>query len=367
MNDIYSHIYNINNVNTIYFGKGSIRILQDIIKDKIKKKNDYCVLFIDNFFEDKLDLLHLTFNNNNLVYYFIDTSNEPTTDIINLYTQEITKLFKYKPNFIIGIGGGSTMDIAKAVSNLITNGGLAEDYQGWDLLKVPGLYKVGIPTISGTGAESSKTCVLINKKKGIKLGMNSKYSVFNELILDWNLTKTVDRDQYFYTGMDSYIHCIESLNGNLRNVLADSLSIQVLNLCKEVFLSDDMMSEENRKKLMIASYFGGCAIGMSLVGLVHPFSAALSVVLGLHHCVSNCIVMRAMEEFYPKEFELFWKFVETQNVKIPENICKNLSEEDFISLYNSTIVHRKPLENALGSNFERILTFEKVKEIFLKM
>lgn len=59
------------------------------------------------------------------------------------------------PVAIIGMGGGCTLDTAKAISNLLTNGGKAEDYQGWDLVKVPGIYKIGIPTISGTGAESS--------------------------------------------------------------------------------------------------------------------------------------------------------------------------------------------------------------------
>ncbi len=60
-------------------------------------------------------------------------------------------------------------------------------------------------------------------------------------------------------------------------------------------MSEDMMAAENRSKMMVASYLGGSAIATSYVGLVHPISAGLSVVLGIHHCVANCITMRAME------------------------------------------------------------------------
>jgi 3-deoxy-alpha-D-manno-octulosonate 8-oxidase len=58
-------------------------------------------------------------------------------------------------------------DTGKAVSNLLRNPGNAEDYQGWDLVKNPGVYKIGVPTISGTGAEASRTCVMTNPKNGL--------------------------------------------------------------------------------------------------------------------------------------------------------------------------------------------------------
>jgi alcohol dehydrogenase class IV len=66
---------------------------------------------------------------------------------------------------IIGVGGGSVMDLAKAVSLMMNNPGSSADYQGWDLVKNPGVYKAGIPTLSGTGAEVSRTCVLTGPTK----------------------------------------------------------------------------------------------------------------------------------------------------------------------------------------------------------
>ena len=259
------------------------------------------------------------------------------------------------------------MDIAKAVSNLLTNFGNAEDYQGWDLLKNPPIYKIGIPTIFGTGSESTRTCVMTNSSNGLKLGMNSDYSIFDQIILDPDLTTTVPKDQFFWTGADTYIHCIESLNGNYRNIISDSYSLQALNLCREIFHSEDMMNNNNLSKMAVASYLGGCAIASSFLGLIHPLSAGLSVVLELHHGVANCIVMRAMKEFYPEEYSEFWEMVKKQNIYIPSGVCNNLTENQFEKLYNSTIIHEKPLTNALGNSFREILTKEKIKEIFKEM
>ena len=89
--------------------------------------------------------------------------------------------------------------------------------------------------------------------------------------------------------------------------------------------------------------------------------------LGLHHCMANCIVMRAMEEFYPTENKDFWQMAAKQNVEIPSGICDGLSDEQFDALYASTVIHEKPLINALGENFKVILTKKKVKQIFSKM
>jgi 3-deoxy-alpha-D-manno-octulosonate 8-oxidase len=167
--------------------------------------------------------------------------------------------------------------------------------------------------------------------------------------------------------MDAYIHCLESANGSYRNAVGDAFGEQTLALCRKVFTSEDMLSDDNRARLMVASYMGGCAIATSYVGLVHPLSAGLSVVLDVHHCVGNCIVMRAMEEFYPEGFREFWSMVERQGVDIPKGISENLTDEQYEKLYRSTIIHEKPLTNALGAGFRDLLTFDKVIGLFRKM
>ena len=356
---------NSKNVLKYLFGQKSFKNLNGFVSEKLGTDSNYsAVYFIDSFFKDK-NILDIDIKKNDKIIY-VPTIDEPTTDYIDSVYQEI--IFTNNPTgIVVGIGGGITLDTAKAISNLLTNGGRAEDYQGWDLVKVPGIYKIGIPTISGTGAEASRTCVMTNTKNGLKLGMNSEYTLYDQLILDPELTSTVPRNQYFYTGMDTYIHCIESLNGNFRNAIADAFSEQALKLSRDVFSDNDMKNERCREKLMVASYLGGSAIGNSFVGVVHPFSAGLSVVLKLHHGIANCIAMSAMSEFYPRETEEFLFLAEKQKIEIPKNICKNLTDTQYETLYNSTIIHEKPLSNALGENFKNILTKEKVVEIFKRM
>jgi 3-deoxy-alpha-D-manno-octulosonate 8-oxidase len=360
-------IKNNKNILSYIFGVGSIGKLSSVVERLGINKDKSVTYLIDRFFEGNLESLgKLPFSKKDIVI-FVDTEKEPTTQYVNRLMDNNYSNRKLEPSAVIGIGGGATMDVAKAISNLLTNGGKAEDYQGWDLVRVPGVYKIGVPTISGTGAESTRTCVMTHPPTGLKLGMNSDHTVFDQLILDPSLTKTVPRDQYFYTGMDAYIHCIEAMNGHYRNAVGDAFSSQVLKLCREVFLSDDMQSDDNREKLMVASYLGGCAVATTYVGVLHPFSAGLSVVLGIHHGLANCIAMTAMSEFYPDEVDEFWRMAQKQNIHIPRGVCKDLDREQYDLLYESTLIHKKPLTNALGDGFENILTRSRVEKIFKSM
>ena len=360
-------IKNVRNVSRYTIGDGSINELPRLIATQRQKQRQNILFLVDEYFQDKKDVLSLLGCEKGDELVFVSTQDEPSTDYINGILSTLQEKDVTEPAAVVGMGGGTTMDVAKAISNLLSNGGKAEDYQGWDLVKKPGIYKIAIPTLSGTGAEATRTCVMTNKKTGLKLGMNSDFTVYDQLILDPVLTKSVPRDQYFYTGMDAYIHCIESLNGSYRNAIGDAYSAQTISLCREVFISNNMMSDENRSKMMVASYLGGCAIATSYVGVLHPFSAGLSVVLGTHHCIANCITMRAMEEFYPVEYKEFWQMVKQQEVRVPEGICRNLSDEQYDQLYASTIIHEKPLINALGENFKEVLTKDKVIDIFKRM
>jgi len=119
--------------------------------------------------------------------------------------------------------------------------------------------------------------------------------------------------------------------------------------------------------LMVASYLGGCAIATSYVGIVHPFSAGLSVVLGLHHGVANCIALNGLKDFYGAAQEELIAMTEKQNVVIPQSVCSGLGGEDLDRLYDATIIHEKPLINALGPDFRDILTRDRVTKLFSQM
>jgi 3-deoxy-alpha-D-manno-octulosonate 8-oxidase len=358
----------IRNIPAYVMGRGAISLVPDLLKCRRQSSPSSGVVFlIDEFFEGRdAHLAPLGIEPHDAIQ-FDHTDKEPTTDGVDATIERLRSSGHTSPCAIVGMGGGCTLDTAKAIANLYTNPGPSAQYQGWDLVKNPAVFKIGVPTISGTGAESSRTCVLTNKDSGLKLGMNSDHTLYDRLVLDADLTASVGRNQYFYTGMDSYIHCIESLAGRHRSPVADAMSAQVLDLCKKVFSDGDMLEPANRERLMTASYLGGCAIASSFVGVVHPVSAGLSVVLGLHHCVANCITMLVMDEFYPEAVATFREMQARQGVSIPTRVCADVDDARIDEMCRAALVHEKPLTNALGADFRNILTPERLAALYRRM
>ena len=239
---------NTKNVPYYVFGRGSLAQLGDLLKPRREAVDGPVVYFVDHFFRDHELIGRLPMEKGDQLH-FVDSSSEPEVTRIDAFKEAVSAADSRTPCCVVGIGGGNALDTAKAVANLLTNPGKAEDYQGWELVKNPAVYKIGIPTLSGTGSECSRTCVLTNIPKNLKLGMNSDYTVYDQLLLDPDLLATVPRDQYFYTGIDTFMHCVESLQGSYRNAIIDAFSVRAVQLCEEIFLSDDMMSEETAKLL----------------------------------------------------------------------------------------------------------------------
>ena len=226
----------------VVFGQGCFDQLSSILAPQRKNKAPF-IFLVDDVFENDtvfIDRINLRFNDKLL---FVSSTEEPKTSQVDQIVKNIKAEFNYKPSGIIGIGGGSILDLAKAVSIMLTNKGSAADYQGWDLVKNKAVYHVGIPTISGTGAEVSRTTVLSGPER--KLGINSDFTPFDQVILDPNLTIGVPKNQWFYTGMDCFIHCVESLNGTFLNAFSQSYGEKAYDLCKEIFLNDTLTEEES--------------------------------------------------------------------------------------------------------------------------
>jgi 3-deoxy-alpha-D-manno-octulosonate 8-oxidase len=219
--------------------------------------------------------------------------------------------------------------------------------------------------LSGTGAEVSRTTVLTGPTR--KLGMNSDFTPFDQIMLDPELTKDAPVNQRFYTGMDCYIHCIESLEGTFLNEFSKSYGEKALQLCQEVFLNKKDWDDDSDNKLMMASYAGGMSIAYSQVGVAHAISYGLSYLLGTKHGVGNCIVMNHIEEYYPAGVKEFKKMVEQNNIDIPQGICKGLSDEQFDTMINVSIGMRPLWENALGKDWEKTMTREKLRALYEKL
>jgi len=264
---------------------------------------------------------------------------------------------------MIAVGGGSVMDLAKAISLMLTNPGSSADYQGWDLIDNPAIYHVGIPTLSGTGAEVSRTAVLTGPEK--KLGLNSDHTVFDQVVLDPDLIADAPDRQRFYTGMDCYIHCVESLEGTYLNAFSQAYGSKALELCREVFLGERTL--ESDEKLMMASFFGGMSIAYSQVGVAHATSYGLSYVLGLKHGEGNCVAFNHLEEFYPEGVEEFHRMAELAGVDLPTGVTGGLSDSEMERMMDVSLGMAPLWENALGLDWRERMPRDRLRALYERM
>jgi 3-deoxy-alpha-D-manno-octulosonate 8-oxidase len=357
-----SSFRNFKMVSYVVYGRGSFNQLDEILAPQ-RKGEAPMIFLVDHFFEGKPLASRVPLRGKDKII-FVDVTYEPKTTQVDKLAQGLKEEFG-SISGVIGIGGGSAMDLAKAVSLMMTNPGSSADYQGWDLVKFPGVYKAGIPTLSGTGAEVSRTTVLTGPVR--KLGMNSDFTPFDQIVLDPELTKDAPANQRFYTGMDCYIHCIESLEGTFLNEFSKSYGEKALQLCQKIYVDKDHWDDESDDQLMMASYAGGMSIAYSQVGVAHAVSYGLSYLLGTKHGVGNCIVMNHLEEYYPAGVKEFKYMVEKNNIEIPQGICKNLNEDDFDKMMNVSLGMKPLWENALGKDWEKIMTREKLRALYGKL
>ena len=349
-------------VDYVVYGRGSFNQLDEILAPN--RKGDAPMIFlVDHFFEGKPIVQRIPLTGKDKIV-FADVTHEPKTKQVDALAASLREEFGTISG-IVGIGGGSTMDLAKAVSLMMTNPGSSADYQGWDLVKNAGVYKVGIPTLSGTGAEVSRTTVLTGPVR--KLGMNSDFTPFNQIVLDPDLAKDAPANQRFYTGMDCYIHCIESLEGTYLNEFSKSYGEKALDLCRKVFVEKNTWDDECDEQLMMASFAGGMSIAYSQVGVAHAVSYGLSYLLGTKHGIGNCIVMNHLEEYYPAGVEEFKFMVQKNNIEIPVGICAGLSDQDFNTMIDISLSLKPLWENALGKNWETIMTRQKLRALYEKL
>ena len=348
-------------VPNVIFGRGCFAQLDEILDGQRNEDEDWAVFVVDDVFKGKaLEKRIPVHANDHLLWVNVD--DEPKTGYVDDLTLAVKNLKGTLPCAVIGIGGGSAMDLSKAVSLMLTNEGSSTLYQGWDLIKNPAVYHAAVPTLSGTGAEVSRTAVLTGPEK--KLGLNSDYTVFDQVVLDPELIKDVPKDQHFYTGMDCYIHCIESLEGTYLNEFSKAYGEKSLELCRQVFLDNHPDSDD---KLMMASFFGGMSIAYSQVGACHALSYGLSYVLGTHHGVGCCITFDTLDEYYADGVKEFRTMMDKTGVDIPRGLTKDLTDDQMETMITVALGLDPLWENCLGKDWKTIMTRDKARSLFEKM
>ena len=249
---------------------------------------------IEAGFEDKVASA-LSSDGTDLVL-FTDFVQEPEPD----QADAAAKLAKDEGcDLVVGVGGGSAMDLAKAAAVLVTNDGRAQDYVGVGLVPKPGLPTIMVPTTAGTGAEVTWTAVFTRRAEKAKGGINSPFLYPKLALLDPELTVTVPPDLTASTGMDALCHAIESYTNVKANPLSDLVAGEAIALIGEYLpmAVADGRNIEAREKMLLGSLLAGLGLANAGVTAVHALSYPLGAIYGIPHGLANAVLLPHVMNF----------------------------------------------------------------------
>jgi alcohol dehydrogenase len=301
--------------------------------------------------------------------FYTDLTPEPVLEIADACGKAASE---FGAEIVIGLGGGSAMDVAKAAAVLVTNGGKAVEYVGVDTVKKPGLPTIMIPSTAGTGSEVSRTAVFINKAKNTKGGMNSDFMYPDVALLDPVLTLTVPPKVTAYTGIDALTHGIESYVAHSANSVSRMYALEAITLIsrsirKAYFVGNDL---EARTEMLLGSLLAGISLANAGVGAVHGLSYPLGGEYGVPHGLGNSILLPTVMEFnIPAAMEEFVDIAHAlgedtrlgstrdaamASVKAVRNLYQDISMTDKLSDFNIPRAALQKMAEGTLSNMKRV-------------
>lgn len=202
-------------------------------------------------------------------------------------------------DMIVGIGGGSSIDIAKVAAILVTNEGEIASFVGIDQISKPGLATIIIPTTAGTGSEVTPIAILSDHEEKLKKGLVSPYLFPTVALLDPDLTVGLPPHVTAATGMDALIHAVEAFTSKNADSLTDVFARQAMKLIytniREVYR--DGSNIVARQNMLEGSMLAGMAFANAGVTAVHAFSYPIGAEFHLSHGVANSIMLTPVMEF----------------------------------------------------------------------
>jgi len=300
---------------SVLYGRNSIEKLGE----QSKKFGKRAFIVTDTIME-KLGYVERCIKQLNKKGITVITYNKVNAEPTNLHVLEALTICKEgKCDFIIGIGGGSCIDAAKAVAVLYTNGGEVEDYVQKDIeIENNPLPLIAIPTTSGTGSEVTSVAVITNKKTDVKMMMKHPSFIPKVAIIDPVLTSSLPPQITAATGIDALCHAIEAYISKFSQPLTDVLALSAIeSIMKYLRIAyEDGRNMEAREAMMIASLQAGIAFSNASVTLVHGMSRPVGALFHVPHGISNAILLPTVLEF-----------TKTSAVKRLAKIGRNLNKD----------------------------------------
>jgi alcohol dehydrogenase len=194
---------------------------------------------------------------------------------------------------IVAVGGGSSLDCAKGINFLLTNGGVMADYRGYGKAKTPLLPMIGVPTTAGTGSEAQSYAVIAEAETHMKMACGDPTAAFRVALLDPSLTLSAPRGVTAVAGFDAIAHAVETAVTTKRTPLSDGFSHQAWRLLAAEY--ERVLAQPNdfevRSSMQVGAFLAGMAIEQSMLGAAHACANPLTARYDIAHGVALAMLL----------------------------------------------------------------------------
>jgi len=227
---------------------------------------------------------------------FTNVEPNPSIETVNS-AYDLVK--RSQAEFLVGVGGGSAMDVAKVASVLARYGGTVHDYEGIGKVPGPGMTTVAIPTTAGTGSEVTVFAVITDRARTFKMTVGSPYIVPQYAVCDPELTLSMPPGLTAATGMDALTHGIECYVNTVYNPIAKALALEAMRLIgpslRTAYTTGRDLSA--RTAMLLASTMAAMAFTRTRLGNVHAMSHPLGAHFDVPHGVANAVLLPYVMEW----------------------------------------------------------------------
>jgi len=218
---------------------------------------------------------------------------EPEPTIGNVEAVFRDQIAPFAPQAILSIGGGSVLDAAKLFAVRLTNDQPLREWLGIDLIPNPGVPMILVPTTAGTGSEVTPNAIVTLPDEELKVGIVSRHLLPQIVILDASLTLGLPKAITAATGMDAFVHSLESYISTKANPISDMFAMESMRLIGtnivEAYEHGD--SIKAREAMMLGSMYGGLALTAAGTAAVHALAYPLGGMFNITHGVANAMLL----------------------------------------------------------------------------
>jgi alcohol dehydrogenase len=279
------------------------------------------------------------------VQLFAGVGENPTTSHVDA---GLNVARDFRPDLIVGLGGGSSMDCAKGINFLYSCGGRMQDYWGEGKATAPLLPMIAVPTTAGTGSETQSYALIADAESGVKMACGDKRAAFRVAILDPELTVTQPPRVTALTGIDALAHAIETYVTKRRTAISLTFSREAWRHLAPSFVRvlDEPQNLSARADMQLGACLAGLAIENSMLGGAHALANPLTASFGIVHGEAVALMLPHVIRHNGRQVDAWYRDLVQSNGPIaPRTDAENAA--DALAKFISGVSRRAGLAGTL--------------------